>query len=344
MAANTEVELEILDAHSAVATSSQAPRSIYGDASVSGSTVEDPLPTGRYWLVIAQLAGMNFVNSFSNGLLTVSLPATAENLGLQEGLLVWPASAFFLTSGTLLLLAGSITDVVGPRSINLTGGFFTACFMLACGLSRSGIELIIFRAMQGIANALVVPSGVSIASTSVANGKRRNVGFACLGLSMPLGFSFGLVLGGIFVKTTGWRAGYYVGGAVCFALFVIGVWALPNSARRPEELPILHRLAAEIDWTGSLITSVCLATLSYVLAMLSADVTSIKSPTSVSLLCLSFALMPAFALWMRRQENLSKPALIPNGLWKNATFSSVCIMVLLINAVCNCMELFSSLL
>ncbi|TKA53277.1 hypothetical protein B0A55_13396, partial [Friedmanniomyces simplex] len=163
------------------------------------------LPKGRFIMVIAQLSGIQLTSSFTNGLLTVALPAMAADLALKPNLLVWPSSVYFLTSGACLLMAGAVSDVLGPRAINLVGCLLLACFMLASGLARTGIELIMFRAMQGIASALVMPSSMSIVSTSVENGRPRNIGFACVGMSQPLGFSFGLVLGGLFVKTVGWR-------------------------------------------------------------------------------------------------------------------------------------------
>lgn len=54
-----------------------------------------------------------------------------------------------LTTGCTLILAGSIADLVGSRSIFILGCFLQGIFVLACGLARTGIQLIMFRAMQG---------------------------------------------------------------------------------------------------------------------------------------------------------------------------------------------------
>lgn len=326
------------------------------DAAASLVQVHDPVqPTrskifglprkSRAWMVVTQLAGINFITSFSTGLLTIGLPTIAADLKLDNSLLVWPSSVYALTGGTCFLIAGTVADVIGPRIINLTGCFFLAVFILASGVSRTGIELIMFRAMQGIASALVVPSSISIVSAAVEDGRPRNLAFGILGLSMPLGFSLGLVLGGVFEDSSlGWRAGYYIGGAVSFLLWLVGIRTLP-AVRSPSEGPsMLQRLAKEIDWAGAAIASICLAAFSYVLAMLSSDILEIKKPANIVLLSLSMALIPAFIMWMNRQEKLGKPALIPNYIWKkNRAFTTVCIMVLLSNAVMNCMELFCSL-
>ncbi|TKA74600.1 hypothetical protein B0A55_05432 [Friedmanniomyces simplex] len=351
MATQTDTELDMLSS-SPIASQLHYPPSITNGSLRSAdqniptspnTPTTTTLPKGRFILVTAQLAGIQLTSSFTNGLLTVALPAMAADLALKPNLLVWPSSVYFLTSGACLLMAGAVSDVLGPRVVNLVGCFLLGCFMLASGLSRTGIELILFRAMQGIASALVMPSSMSIVSTAVANGRARNIGFACVGMSQPLGFSFGLVLGGVFVKTVGWRVGYYIAGALGFGLFGVGIWVLPRVVVDESQAPKLKRLATEVDWVGAALASGSIATFSYVLAELSADINNIRAASNISLLCTSIALIPSFVLWMRHQEKRSKPALIPNKIWKNLAFSCVCVMVLLANAVANCMELFSSL-
>ena len=145
----------------------------------------------------------------------------------------------------------------------LAGCFLLACFVLACGLARTGIELIIFRAMQGIAVALCLPTSVGILTNAVPSGKRRNVGFSCVGLAQPLGFALGLVLGGVIVDTIGWRAGWYMCAGAVMLCLVVGIWTIP--ADLTTQPPSLERLKTDIDWTGAIIATACLALFSYVL-------------------------------------------------------------------------------
>lgn len=121
-----------------------------------------------------------------------------------------------------------------------------------------------FRAMQGIAVALCLPTSMAILSTSIPSGTRRNVAFSCLAVGQVLGFALGLVLSGVFIDTIGWRAAFYVSGAFTFVLFVLGLWTLPPD--RLLEGPTWRRLVVVIDWTGAMIASTCLAIFSYVLA------------------------------------------------------------------------------
>ncbi|KKP05394.1 hypothetical protein THAR02_02499 [Trichoderma harzianum] len=188
----------------------------------------------RATFVVAELLGLNLFGSFCNGVVVVGLPAMAASLHIDEGLLVWPTSVFYLTAGSCLLLAGSITDVIGTKTMSLIGAFAAAASAMACGLAQSGGQLIAFRALQGITNAIIVPSSVSIISTSLEEGRPRNLGFACLGFAGPIGFSLGLVLGGVFADRTGWRAAFYLAAAITFALFLVGVWTLPKTIILPS--------------------------------------------------------------------------------------------------------------
>lgn len=77
--------------------------------------------------------------------------------------------------------------------------------------------------------------------------------------------------------------------------------------------------------------------------VLSADSASIEKPNAIALLVTSVVLMAAFPFWIKMQEKKRRPALIPNSIWKNRAFTSVCVTVLLSSAVMNSMELFSSL-
>lgn len=110
-----------------------------------------------------------------------------------------------LTSGSCLLLAGSVADVVGNSHIHIVGCLFVAGFMTASGLARTGIELILFRAFQDIALSLCLPTSIAIVASAVSSGRKRNIEFACLGLIQCAGFPVGLVLAGVLLDTIGWR-------------------------------------------------------------------------------------------------------------------------------------------
>lgn len=177
--------------------------------------------------------------------------------------------AQYLTSAATLLIAGAFADAIGARTVNLVGCFFLSLFMVANGIAQTGTQLIAFRAVQGVASSLVVPTAISILSTSIETGRRRNMAFASLGLALLLGFSAGLVLGGVFVSGPGWRVGFYIAAALGAIFSVMGIWTLPEGVRQDTEMPLRARITKEIDWVGAGIASAALALFSYVLAYVS---------------------------------------------------------------------------
>ena len=272
-----------------------------------------------------------------------------------------PASVYALTCGCTLLLSGSVSDVVGSRPMYLTGCALLASFTLACGLSRSGFQLIVFRGLSGIAMSFALPSAVSIITTSFATGQRRNIAFAFLGASQPVGFAIGLVVGGILVDKIGWRYGYYIVAALNLIVLLVSIWALPRDPRRTTPIT-WRRLTFEVDWIGALLASTSLAMLSYVFACvyhprinvirrlllrprssITSNASRIKDPSNVVLLSTSVVLLPAFVFWVGRQERLGKPAIVPNSLWRNGVFTAVCVTVFFVWAAFNAVQYFLTL-
>jgi MFS family permease len=207
---------------------------------------------------------MNFFGSFSSGIIVVALPTIATSISLEPALYAWPSSVYNLTSGATLLLAGSVADLIGARKVDLTGCVLMGIFALACGGANTGMQLVVFRAFQGMALALHLPSSVALVTAVVPAGKSRNIGFASLGMAQPLGFSAGLVVSGIMVEKLGWRAPMYLCGSMTLAVALAGFWALPSpviGVSRPW-----RQLWSKVDWIGGGIAGAGLALLSYVLA------------------------------------------------------------------------------
>lgn len=170
-----------------------------------------------------------------------------------------------LTCGCTLLLFGAIADIVGSRTINLVGSFVLSVFIVAAGLAKSGLQLIIFRAFQGIGMSMCFPTSVSILSKAFPSGRVRNVAFGCLGLGTPLGFAIGILVGGWFESTSvGWRPGFYWSAAVNMVLFAVNCRCLPYE--RLTEGGIWTRLKQDIDWIGVVISSTSMGLISYSLA------------------------------------------------------------------------------
>jgi MFS family permease len=238
---------------------------------VSSTSPVDIRPLSKLQLVmtILQPTVTNFFASFASGIITVGLPVIAKSISLQRSLYLWPSSVYSLTSGAALLIAGSVADIIGARGVEVCGVFLLGLFILVCGFAQTGTQLVIFRAMQGMALAMHIPAQVSIVAGSIPAGRARNIGFSFLGLSQPLGFSFGMVSSGIMIEKIGWRFGFYLSGGVMLVTAVISYFTLPKVKSEGEGLStpdLLRKLWKDVDWIGGTIAGSGLALLSYVLA------------------------------------------------------------------------------
>ena len=297
---------------------------------------------GKSLTVIATLAGISFLNTMGSGILISALPRIADDIGLSEGYLLWPASAYALAAGCLLLIFGAMADLVGVKIVWVTGSFLYMGFTVGAGLSRTGVQMILFRILAGASIAMCLPTAVSLITNTFPRGTWRNIAFASNGMGQPLGYSVGLILGGVFTDTIGWRWSFYVMAIVNFCISISAIWVLPN-VRKPSQKMWSRRLIEDIDWIGACIMSAALGMLLYVLATTTSSYRQFGDSKNIALLVVSLALIGVFPMWMSYQVRNRRPAIIPNRLWRNAAYTATCIAVFFCWASLNAIEYFTTL-
>ena len=219
----------------------------------------------------------------------------------------------------------------------LTGASLLIAFTMGCGLAKTGIQLIMFRAFSGIALSFCLPSATSMITKAFPVGRGRNIAFACYGAAQPLGFSLGLVLAGALLQSIGWRACYYIVTGVAFMPFLAAIWLLPRDDTRRESLT-LRNIAYSVDWIGAAMASTSLGLFSYVLAVVTASSSKLRSPGNIAMLSTATLLVPAFTYWIRYRESRGRCAIIPPSLFKSTAtsphrariFTATCLSVFLI--------------
>ncbi|KAH8671437.1 major facilitator superfamily-domain-containing protein [Xylariales sp. PMI_506] len=306
------------------------------------SIVKTTVPKARGIAVIVTLAGINFLNTMGSGILIAALPRIASDLNLPDGLILWPAAVYALAAGCLLHVFGSIADVIGPKLMWVIGSFLFAIFTIAAGFSASGLQMILFRVCLGVAMSMCLPTTVCLIVNTFPKGSWRNTAFAMNGMAQPLGYALGLVLGGIFTDTIGWRWSYYIMAMVNICISVVSIWSLPNVQHKSDKTWI-KKLREDVDWVGVVTLSVALGLLLYVLAMLTSDYRYIFSPSIIAVLVFSLFMLVTFPFWMHYQVKNGRPALIPNKLWRRSSFTSSCLAVFFCWASLNGIEYFTTL-
>src|SRR3954471_21609220 len=120
------------------------------------------------WTMLALLAIAQFMVILDVTVVNVALPSIGDALDFSGSDLQWVVTAYVLFTGGLMLFGGRMADLVGRRPVFLTGlGLFTAA-SLASGLAWSPVSLVVARGMQGVGAAMLLPSALSIVTTTYA--------------------------------------------------------------------------------------------------------------------------------------------------------------------------------
>ncbi len=156
----------------------------------------------RTVLTVAILASL--VAFLDGSVVNVALPAIARELGGGLVLQQWVVDAYLITLGALILLAGSLSDAFGRKRILMIGLFGFGVTSIACALAPDGVSLVAFRAAQGVAGALLVPSSLAlIVQVFGEDDQPKAIGRWTAWTSAAM--LAGPLLGGVFVDTLSWR-------------------------------------------------------------------------------------------------------------------------------------------
>ncbi|WP_116211723.1 MFS transporter [Streptomyces olivoreticuli] len=179
------------------------------DSSPSLTTSAPPAAermTTRAKLILLVLCAAQFIIALDFSILNVALPVLGDDLGMGQADLQWAVTAFALPSGGFLLLFGRIADLYGRRRLFLTGlALFTLASVLAT-LAWNPAAFLTGRALQGLGAAVIVPTGMALLTTTFAEGPQRERALGISGTVMSLGFTIGMVLGGVLTDSLGWRS------------------------------------------------------------------------------------------------------------------------------------------
>ncbi|MHB9753869.1 MFS transporter [Streptomyces sp. BYX5S] len=178
-----------------------------------------PRMSGRDKLVLFVLCAAQFMVALDFSVLNVALPVLGPDLGMTPSALQWAVTAFALPSGGFLLLFGRVGDLFGRRRMFLGGLTLFAAASLLATFAWDPASFLAGRALQGVGAAAVVPTGMALLTTTFPEGPLRARALGVFGTLLSLGFTTGMVLGGVLTESFGWRS--TMGLLTVFALIVL---------------------------------------------------------------------------------------------------------------------------
>ncbi len=213
----------------------------------------------RRWAILAVVGMAQFMVMLDATVVNVALPSIEGALHASTGSQQWIVDAYVLMLGSLLLLGGRASDILGRRRVFLAGlALFTAA-SVACGFAGSASVLVGARAFQGLGAALLSPAAMSIVVTVFRDMAERRTAITIWAALAGIGGTLGVVMGGALITWSDWRWAFWVNLpiAVVTAIFTFQlVPALTPAAGGPKR---------SFDLPGAVLAAAGLALLIYAL-------------------------------------------------------------------------------
>lgn len=253
----------------------------------------------RRWLILGVIALAQLMVVLDVTIINIALPSAQADLGFSDESRQWVITAYALAFGSLLLLGGKISDLIGRKWTFIAGlGGFAGASAIG-GAAPSFEVLVAARALQGAFAALLAPAALSIVTTTFTEPAERGKAFGIYGAIAGSGAAVGLLLGGILTDAISWRWTMYVNLAFAIPAAVAGFRLLVNM--RPAHRP-------RIDLPGVLAATTGLFALVYGFA--SAEMDGWGAPPTLAFLGYGVVAVGAFVAIQRR----SPAPLLPLGV------------------------------
>jgi EmrB/QacA subfamily drug resistance transporter len=239
----------------------------------------------------------------------LALPSISRDLGGGFSALQWIADGYLLSLSSLLLLGGSLGDILGQKKVYLAGLYGFGVASLICGFSPSISFLIFARLLQGIFGALLIPGSLAIINTNFPKENRAKA----IGQWSAWAGSFtaiGPLAGGALIEASSWRWVFFINIPFIVACIIL------TTKYVEESKPNKNR---KVDVQGALLAALGLGGITY--GLIQGPVNHWNSSSIVPLV-LGFIFLLAFLL----VEHRSGDPMVQLGLFKSRNFSASNVM------------------
>lgn len=210
-------------------------------------------PAERLMITFAVMSS-TLIQVLDTTIVNVALPHMSGELGTTSDQISWVLTSYLVASAICMPLTGYMSDVFGRKRFLLIciSGFVIASAL--CGLSQSLAQIVVFRMLQGVFGAALVPLSQAIMADAYPR-EERGKAMAIWGLGVMVGPVAGPTLGGWLTETASWRWTFYINVPIgALSLFLASQY-VPDTVRRLRQF----------DWTGFALMALGIASLQYML-------------------------------------------------------------------------------
>ena len=221
------------------------------------------------------------------------------------------------------MLWGRLADVYGKRIIFIWGSVWVTLTSILVPFMPNEIAFDIFRGLQGLGGAAMVPTAIGILGVTFPPGKAKNYAFSCYGGGAPLGAVFGNVFGGVLGQYLEWKWVFWIFGILTAITTVAAIYVIPTPPAKRE--PSLRKM---VDWIGGTVVTVGLVILLFALS--EGNVVGWSTPWVGTLIAVAILLIVGFAGWQHYLETRTdRRPLMKVSIFKNVRFTAANITMLL---------------
>jgi EmrB/QacA subfamily drug resistance transporter len=272
----------------------------------------------RRWILVAAVLGSGIV-FLDSTVVNVALPRIGRDLprslfGVLEGQ-SYVYNAYLLTLSALLILAGALNDYYGRKRMFAAGLIGFGATSVLCGLAPTMELLVVFRILQGIAGALLIPGSLALITANF-EGEQRGWAFGIWAGASGATTVLGPFVGGLLVDSISWRAAFLIN----VPLILVALWA--TSVHVPESRD--QAASNKFDWVGSGIVALAVGGLAF--GAIYGEQRNWSDPVGFIALAIGFLFTIVLPFYMARAPH----PLIPLQLFKSRNFSVTNISTLLI--------------
>lgn len=185
----------------------------------------------------------------------VALPALQNAFHASIANVQWVVESYALMLAALLLVGGSLGDIMGRRKVYVFGVVVFAATSAWCGLARSVYMLIWARSIQGIGAALLIPGSLALITASFPEATRGQAIGTWSGFT-AITAAIGPVIGGWMIEHSTWRWVFFLNLPLALATILL-------AARVPESRN--ENGSHRVDWIGALLATLGLGGVTYAL-------------------------------------------------------------------------------
>lgn len=193
------------------------------------------LPKKNLILILASIG--TFVEALDIAIINLTIPSIQSQFNITANTVQWLQTLYVLFFGGFLIIGGKLSDQLGRKKIFIIGGTIFMLTSLGAGVSNSFQTLAIFRALQGLGAAFIMPSALSIVTHTFQKDRERNHALGIFSAFAAIGSGSGLSIGGIISTYLSWHWVFLINVPILLITILLSYKFLPSDIKNKNQEP-----------------------------------------------------------------------------------------------------------